>query len=95
MATTTANKNVKPATKAVAKKPKVKEPDLYFWEGKNQKGQVVRGEIKAHSLVDVKNQLRKQGQLKPKSRKNPNRFLVAARLLHRRISLYLCARWRR
>jgi type IV pilus assembly protein PilC len=71
MATTTANKNVKPATKAVAKKPKVKEPDLYFWEGKNQKGQVVRGEIKAHSLVDVKNQLRKQGQLKPKIKKKP------------------------
>lgn len=69
MATTTANKNAKPATKAVAKKPKVKEPDLYFWEGKNQKGQVVRGEIKAHSLVDVKNQLRKQGQLKPKIKK--------------------------
>ena len=71
MATTTANKNVKPAAKAVAKKPKVKELDVYFWEGKNQKGQVVRGEIKSNSLVDVKNQLRKQGQLKPKIKKKP------------------------
>ena len=72
MATTTATKTAKPASKtAAAKKPKIQEPDLYFWEGKNQKGQVVRGEIKARSLADVKNQLRKQGQLKPKIKKKP------------------------
>ncbi|HSC76572.1 MAG TPA: type II secretion system F family protein [Pseudomonadales bacterium] len=69
MATTTVKKNAKPAPKAATKKPKVKEPDLYFWEGKNQKGQVVRGEIKARSLTEVKTQLRKQGQTNPKIKK--------------------------
>ena len=72
MATTTVKKNAKPAAgKAAPKKPKVKEPDLYFWEGKNQKGQMVRGEIKARSLTEVKNQLRKQGQANPKIKKKP------------------------
>ena len=69
MATTTVKKNAKPAPKAAIKKPKVKEPDIFFWEGKNSKGQVVKGEIKAKSLAEVKTQLRKQGQNNPKIKK--------------------------
>jgi type IV pilus assembly protein PilC len=72
MATTTVSKNAKTAAKTAApKKPKIKEPDIYFWEGKNQKGQVVRGEIKARSLAEVKTQLQKQGQSKAKIKKKP------------------------
>jgi hypothetical protein len=77
MATTTVSKNAKTAAKTAApKKPKIKEPDIYFWEGKNQKGQVVRGEIKARSLAEVKTQLQKQGQSKAKIKKNPPPCLV-------------------
>lgn len=79
MATTTTNKNAKAAPKKAApKKPKVKEPDIYFWQGKNQKGQLVRGEIKGQSLIDVKAQLRKQGQLNPKIKKKPKPLLGGA-----------------
>ena len=69
MATTTVKKNTKPAPKVAAKKPKVKEPDIFFWEGKNQKGQITKGEIKAKSLAEAKTQLRKQGQNNPKIKK--------------------------
>jgi type IV pilus assembly protein PilC len=70
MATAT-TKNAKPAAKPAAKKPAVKEPDTYIWETKNKTGQVVRGEIKAKTLADVKTQLRKQGYSNPKIKKKP------------------------
>lgn len=74
MATTTAGTKAKTATKAKAaavKKPKVKEPDTFLWEGKNQKGQVIKGELKAKTLAEAKLQLRKQGQNNPKIKKKP------------------------
>lgn len=70
MATTTAKKTVKPVVKSKAPaKPKVKEPDTFAWQGKDKKGLVIRGEIKAKTLADVKTQLRKQGINNPKIKK--------------------------
>jgi type IV pilus assembly protein PilC len=90
MATTTANKNAKPAPKTVAaKKPKVKEPDIYYWTGKNQKGLVVKGEIKARSLAEVKNQLRKQGQANPKIKKKPKPMFGAKAVTPMDISIFV------
>ncbi len=73
MATTTANKSLKPAVKKapVKAKPKVKEPDSFTWHGKNKKGQVVRGELKAKNLADAKLLLRRQGVTNPKLKKRP------------------------
>ncbi len=71
MATTTTTKTAKPATKVVPKKTKGKEPDIFLWEFKNPKGQMVRGELKAQTLTDAKAQLRKQGYLNPKIKKKP------------------------
>lgn len=76
MATTTANKAVKPAVKkkpapAKSNKPKVKEPDTFRWTGKDKRGMMVRGEIKAKAINDVKLQLRKQGINNPKIKKKP------------------------
>lgn len=69
MATTTTAK--KPAAKPAVKKPKVKEPDIFLWEFKNPKGQVVRGEVKAQTLTDAKAQVRKLGYTNPKIKKKP------------------------
>ena len=58
----------------VIKKKKVKEPDIFVWNGKNQKGQPVKGEIKAFSLAEAKNLLRKQNapaNIKIKKRPKP------------------------
>lgn len=59
---------------AAVKKKKVKQPDIYVWSGKNQKGQPVKGEIKAFSLAEAKNLLRKQNapaNIKVKKRPKP------------------------
>lgn len=69
MATTTTTK--KPAAKPAVKKPKVKEPDIFLWEFKNPKGQMVRGEVKAQTLSDAKAQIRKLGYTNPKIKKKP------------------------
>ncbi len=69
MATTTATRTNKNAT--TVKKPKVKEPDMFLWESKDKKGNVVKGEMKAKTLADVKTQLRKQGHMNPKIKKKP------------------------
>jgi type IV pilus assembly protein PilC len=70
MATTTVNKAKKPVAKSSAvKKPKVVEPDIYYWQGKNTKGQVVKGEVKAKSLTEAKALVRKLGQANPKIKK--------------------------
>lgn len=72
MATTTASKTSKPASKGPAvKKPKAKEPDIFVWESKNKKGQTVKGEMKGASIAIVKAELRKQGHLNPKIKKRP------------------------
>lgn len=71
MATTTINKAKTPAKSAAAKKPKVTEPDVYFWQGKNAKGQVVKGEVKARSLTEAKALVRKLGQNNAKVKKKP------------------------
>lgn len=71
MATTNATKTAAKPKATAAKKPKVKEPDIYLWQGKTQKGVLVKGEMKAQSLTEVKAALRKQGQLNPKIRKKP------------------------
>lgn len=69
MATATTTK--KPAAKTAVKKPKVKEPDIFLWEFKNPKGQMVRGEVKAQTLTDDKAQVRKLGYTNPKIKKKP------------------------
>lgn len=69
MATATTTK--KPAAKPAVKKPKVKEPDIFLWEFKNPKGQMVRGEVKAQTLTDAKAQIRKLGYSNPKIKKKP------------------------
>jgi type IV pilus assembly protein PilC len=69
MATATTTK--KPAAKPAVKKPKVKEPDIFLWEFKNPKGQMVRGEVKAQTLTDAKAQVRKLGYTNPKIKKKP------------------------
>ncbi|HRF88101.1 MAG: type II secretion system F family protein [Cellvibrionales bacterium] len=69
MATATTTK--KPAAKTAVKKPKVKEPDIFLWEFKNPKGQMVRGEVKAQTLTDAKAQVRKLGYTNPKIKKKP------------------------
>ena len=69
MATATTTK--KPAAKTAVKKPKVKEPDIFLWEFKNPKGQMVRGEVKAQTLTDAKAQVRKLGYSNPKIKKKP------------------------
>jgi type IV pilus assembly protein PilC len=48
---------------AVAKKktPKIKELDIFTWQGVNRKGKNVSGELSANSAIELKAQLRKQG----------------------------------
>jgi type IV pilus assembly protein PilC len=77
MATTTVAKTAKKPAPAV-KKPKVKEPDIYFWQSKDKKGQTIKGEIKATNLTDVKAQLRKQGHPNAKIKKKPTPLFGAA-----------------
>ena len=74
MATATTTK--KPAAKTAVKKPKVKEPDIFLWEFKNPKGQMVRGEVKAQTLTDAKAQVRKLGYTNPKIKKKPKPLLL-------------------
>lgn len=71
MATTTTTQKTAAKPKPAVKKPKVKEPDIFFWEIKNAKGQMVRGEVKAQTLIDAKAQIRKLGYSNPKIKKKP------------------------
>ncbi|MBK8102189.1 MAG: type II secretion system F family protein [Cellvibrionales bacterium] len=71
MATTTTTKKPAAKPKPAVKKPKVKEPDIFLWEFKNPKGQMVRGEVKAQTLTDAKAQVRKLGYSNPKIKKKP------------------------
>ncbi|AAZ28644.1 type II secretion system F family protein [Colwellia psychrerythraea] len=54
MAITTKKKSAKDRTK-------VKEQDVFVWHGVNRKGKKISGELSAKSIIELKNQLRKQG----------------------------------
>jgi type IV pilus assembly protein PilC len=54
MAITSVNKTAK-------NKIKVKEQDVFTWQGVNRKGKKISGELPANSVLDLKAQLRKQG----------------------------------
>jgi type IV pilus assembly protein PilC len=47
--------------KSAKEKVKVKEQDVFTWQGVNRKGKKVSGELSAKSIIDLKTQLRKQG----------------------------------
>jgi type IV pilus assembly protein PilC len=50
------------ATQKSAKdKIKVKEQDIFTWQGLNRKGKKVSGELPAKNVIELKSQLRKQG----------------------------------
>ena len=50
-------------TTAIVKKnlPKVKDLDVFAWQGVNRKGKKINGELSAKSMLELKAQLRKQG----------------------------------
>jgi type IV pilus assembly protein PilC len=47
--------------KSVTPKVKVKEQDVFTWQGVNRKGKRINGELPANSILELKAQLRKQG----------------------------------
>jgi type IV pilus assembly protein PilC len=47
--------------KSVTPKVKVKEQDVFTWQGVNRKGKKINGELPANSILELKAQLRKQG----------------------------------
>ncbi len=49
----------------------VKEPDNFIWQGKNKKGQVIKGELTAASAIEAKSQLRRKGISVSKIKKAP------------------------
>ena len=50
------------AVKKTAKdKAKVKEQDVFTWQGVNRKGKKISGELAANNIIELKAQLRKQG----------------------------------
>mgnify|MGYP003385101892 FL=1 len=54
MAITTTKKSAKD-------KAKIKEQDIFVWQGVNRKGKKINGELPAKSIIELKAQLRKQG----------------------------------
>jgi type IV pilus assembly protein PilC len=62
MAIATKNKSAKDKLKDKIKvQAKVKELDIYAWQGVNRKGKKISGELPAKNVTEVKAQLRKQG----------------------------------
>lgn len=47
--------------KSAKEKVKVKEQDVFTWQGVNRKGKKVSGELPANTIIELKAQLRKQG----------------------------------
>jgi type IV pilus assembly protein PilC len=43
------------------KSVKIKEQDMFVWQGVNRKGKKINGELPANSIIELKAQLRKQG----------------------------------
>ena len=61
---TTKNKSAKDQNK-------VKELDVFIWDGVNRKGKKISGELAANNIVELKSQLRKQGITPSKVKKKP------------------------
>lgn len=55
----------------MAKKNKVKEPDVFTWKGTNKQGRKLAGELEGFSATEVKAELRRQGVNPDKVRKKP------------------------
>ena len=64
MAITTKKKSAKDKTK-------VKEQDVFVWQGVNRKGKKITGELSADSIIQLKTQLRKQGITPSRVKKKP------------------------
>ena len=47
--------------KSAKNKVKIKEQDIFTWQGVNRKGKKINGELPANSSIELKAQLRKQG----------------------------------
>ena len=58
------------ATKA-KEQNKIKELDIFTWNGVNRKGKKISGELPAANIIDVKAQLRKQGITPSRVKKKP------------------------
>jgi type IV pilus assembly protein PilC len=56
---------------AKPKMAKVKELDVFLWQGVNRKGKKVSGELSAASMLELKAQLRKQGVTPGRVKKKP------------------------
>lgn len=58
---------------AIAKKKvkKVKESEIFLWQGVNRKGKKISGELSADNIIELKAQLRKQGVTPGKIKKKP------------------------
>jgi len=54
-----------------AKKPKVKVPDIYLWQGTNKQGRKIKGQLSAENLSQAKVELRRQGIAPLKVKKKP------------------------
>ena len=52
-------------------KAKVKANDVYLWQGVNRKGKKVNGELSSASILELKQQLRKQGITPGRIKKKP------------------------
>ncbi|MCJ8294962.1 MAG: type II secretion system F family protein [Colwellia sp.] len=57
--------------KPAKKQNKVKEQDLFIWQGVNRKGKKITGELSANSIIELKSQLRKQGITPSRVKKKP------------------------
>jgi type IV pilus assembly protein PilC len=56
---------------AAKTRSKIAERDIFIWQGVNRKGKKLQGEMAAHSLIELKAQLRKQGITPSKVKKKP------------------------
>jgi type IV pilus assembly protein PilC len=59
---------------AITKKKKlvkIKEQDIFVWQGVNRKGKKINGELPANSIIELKAQLRKQGITPSRVKKKP------------------------
>ena len=64
MAITKKNKSAKDKTK-------IKEQDIFIWQGVNRKGKKTNGELPAKNIIELKAQLRKQGITPSRVKKKP------------------------
>ncbi len=52
-------------------KTKIKEQDIFIWQGVNRKGKKISGELPANNVIELKSQLRKQGITPSRVKKKP------------------------